>query len=47
MPFARSRPMDRILGDPCVPMTQQAGGEAWLQGRWFFHYCLAMALGGR
>lgn len=25
----------------------QAGGEAWLQGRWFFHYCLAMALGGR
>ncbi|MDE0608289.1 MAG: aminoglycoside phosphotransferase family protein [Anaerolineaceae bacterium] len=25
----------------------QAGGEVWLRGRWFFHYCLAMALGGR
>ena len=24
-----------------------AGGEAWRQGRWFFHYCLSMALGGR
>ena len=23
------------------------GGEAWQQGRWFFHYCLSMALGGR
>lgn len=28
-------------------LNWQAGGEAWLQGRWFFHYCLAMALGGR
>ncbi len=24
-----------------------AGGAAWRQGRWFFHYCLSMALGGR
>ncbi|MCE2488811.1 MAG: aminoglycoside phosphotransferase family protein [Anaerolineae bacterium] len=28
-------------------LNWQAGGEAWLQGRWFFHYCLSMALGGR
>lgn len=39
MPFARSRPPERILGDPYVPLTRE--------GRWFFHYCLSMASGGR
>ena len=28
-------------------LSWQAGGAAWQQGRWFFHYCLSMALGGR
>jgi hypothetical protein len=25
----------------------QAGGEHRRNGRWFFHYCLTLALGGR
>lgn len=28
-------------------LAWEAGGEAWQQGRWFFHYCLTMALRGR
>jgi aminoglycoside phosphotransferase (APT) family kinase protein len=28
-------------------LAWQAGGEHWQQGRWFFHYCLTMALSGR
>lgn len=28
-------------------LAWQAGGEVWQQGRWFFHYCLSMAPGGR
>ena len=28
-------------------LSWQSGGAAWQQGRWFFHYCLSMALSGR
>lgn len=28
-------------------MAWEAGGEQWQQGRWFFHYCLTLALRGR
>lgn len=28
-------------------LAWEAGGEQWQQGRWFFHYCLTMALRGR